>query len=162
MANSNLSISQTGDSGIIISSLADIGLKVIIEAIFIFGGSVLYFFEVVERYLVFPEIKSLYLFTGIWIIASSILFEEIKKRDYPSIRRELLLFWAIFLIFIFISVSFTYQKLDSLSINPWRFFGNYASFIIINTIIAFAVHWLYELTKEKLTKKGEMSEKGID
>ena len=96
--------------------------KVAIESTTIILGTLFLSFAVYEQYIVFPQVRTLFIFTLLWLFSLLfIIFLKPNKKLYGIFIPLLILLTYVF----YSSVQNVYNMLIGLSDDPIRFFKNY-------------------------------------
>lgn len=130
-------------------SLIELSEKFLIEAIAIFLNYILNFYVVVEKYVVFEEVKQLYIITGLSLFIGSLSWEIKKDKVYNSIYIiyiTLCLFTLSIGLLIYSGFQI-YIKLGDLHDDPFRFLMDYSKFVIINIIIILFIDTNFKFIK---------------
>jgi len=122
-------------------SAEDLGIKATTDALSLFGGWYFYFVDVVDRYLVFPQVKALFLTASIWLVISDIFIKIYKEKKYSFLEVKsykikipivLAILWTILSTITLICGISVYLKLDLLYMDPWRFFITFTEFMVVS------------------------------
>lgn len=126
-------------------SIKDLGEKATTDALSLFGGWSFYFAEVVDRYLVFPQVRALFLAASIWLVTTDLFIKTYKEKKsyflnirnyYLKLPIALTLIWIILSLITFICGISVYQKLDSLDMDTDGFFIPFIQFMGVSYIIS--------------------------